>query len=57
MPDHIVLLSDPAEAESILRDGGFRIVESATHVAQATTLSAALKRKTAVTCSIIAEKA
>ena len=57
MPDHIVLLSDPAEAEEILREGGFRIVEMATHVAQATRLSLALKRKTAVTCSIIAEKA
>jgi 2-polyprenyl-3-methyl-5-hydroxy-6-metoxy-1,4-benzoquinol methylase len=56
MPDHIILLSDPVEAETMLREGGFRIVETATHVAQATTLSLALKRQTAVTCSIIAEK-
>jgi SAM-dependent methyltransferase len=55
MPDHIVLLSDPAEVECMLRDGGFRVVEMASHVAQANTLSLALRRKTAVTCSVIAE--
>ncbi len=55
MPDHLQLLGDPDEAVQMMSDGGFRVLEIASHTTQATTLPRALKRKTAVTCSIIAE--
>jgi len=57
MPDHLILLQTPAEAEQLLVDGGFRVVESSSHTTQGATLSRALKQRTAVTCSIIAEPA
>jgi len=55
MPDHLQLLRDPADAEKMLADGGFRVVEMSSHTTQAIPLSRALKRQIAVTCSIIAE--
>ena len=55
MPDHLQLLSDPDEAVQMMTDGGFRVLEIASHTTQAATLPRALKRKIAVTCSIIAE--
>lgn len=55
MPDHIQLLSDPDEAVAMMNAGGFRVLEIASHTTQAASLPRALKRKTAVTCSIIAE--
>jgi ubiquinone/menaquinone biosynthesis C-methylase UbiE len=57
MPDHLILLEEPADAERMLVEGGFRVLEIASHTTQAVTLSRALKQKTAVTCSIIAEPA
>jgi 2-polyprenyl-3-methyl-5-hydroxy-6-metoxy-1,4-benzoquinol methylase len=57
MPDHIILLETPDQAADLLRRGGFNIVEMATHTTQGATLAQALKRKTAITCSIIAEPA
>lgn len=57
MPDHVVLLESPDDAADLLRQAGFRIVEAASHTTQGMTLSQALKRRTAVTCSIIAEPA
>lgn len=57
MPDHLVLLETPRDAERMLEEGGFRILEIGSHTTQAVTLSRALKQKTAVTCSIIAEPA
>jgi 2-polyprenyl-3-methyl-5-hydroxy-6-metoxy-1,4-benzoquinol methylase len=55
MPDHVFLLETPDAALELLRSGGYRVVEMATHTTQAMTLSQALRHKTAVTCSIIAE--
>lgn len=55
MPDHLQLLADPDEAVKMITDGGFRVLEIASHTTQAATLPRALKRKIAVTCSIIAE--
>lgn len=55
MPDHIQLLSDPDDAVKMLEEGGFRVLEIASHTTQAASLPRALKRKIAVTCSIIAE--
>ena len=57
MPDHLQLLRSPEEAAKILTDGGFRVIEIASHTTQAMPLGRALKRKAAVTCSIIAEPA
>lgn len=57
MPDHLQLLREPAEAEKMLTDGGFRVLEIASHTTQGMPLGRALKRKAAVTCSIIAEPA
>lgn len=57
MPDHLILLRTPAEAEQLLVDGGFRVLEMASHTTQGVSLSRALKQRTAVTCSIIAEAA
>lgn len=57
MPDHLQLLRDPDEAVKLITDGGFRVLEIASHTTQAATLPRALKRKIAVTCSIIAEPA
>lgn len=57
MPDHLQLLRDPDEAVEMLRQGGFRVLEIASHTTQGATLPRALKRKIAVTCSIIAEPA
>jgi 2-polyprenyl-3-methyl-5-hydroxy-6-metoxy-1,4-benzoquinol methylase len=57
MPDHLQLLRDPDEAVKLITDGGYRVLEIASHTTQAATLSRALKRKIAVTCSIIAEPA
>jgi len=55
MPDHLQLLTEPDEAVTMLTQGGFRVLEIASHTTQGVSLSRALKRKTAVTCSIIAE--
>lgn len=55
MPDHLQLLGDPDEAAEMMTKGGFRVLEIASHTTQAASLPKALKRKTAVTCSIIAE--
>ena len=55
MPDHVFLLESPDETVDLLRRAGYRTVEMATHTTQGMTLAQALKRKTAVTCSIIAE--
>jgi ubiquinone/menaquinone biosynthesis C-methylase UbiE len=57
MPDHLILLRTPAEAEQLLIDGGFRVIEMSSHTTQNVSLSRALRSKTAVTCSIIAEPA
>ena len=57
MPDHLQLLRDPAEAVAMVEAGGFRVLEIASHTTQNATLARALKRKIAVTCSIIAEPA
>lgn len=57
MPDHIILLETPEAALDLIRRGGFHVVEMATHTTQGATLAQALKRRTAVTCSIIAEPA
>ncbi|WP_174274424.1 class I SAM-dependent methyltransferase [Sphingomonas bacterium] len=57
MPDHVILLETPEMAARLLTDGGFTIVEMASHTTQAITLGQSLKRRTAVTCSIIAEVA
>jgi len=57
MPDHLQLLRDPDEAVKLITDGGFRVLEIASHTTQNATLPRALKRKIAVTCSIIAEPA
>ena len=57
MPDHLILLKSPQEAEKLLIDGGFRVLEMGSHTTQGVTLSRALKQRTAVTCSIIAEPA
>jgi ubiquinone/menaquinone biosynthesis C-methylase UbiE len=57
MPDHLILLRKPEEASQLLADGGFRVVEMSMHTTQGVSLSNALKSKTAVTCSIIAELA
>lgn len=55
MPDHLVLLRSPDEAVKIIEDGGFRVLEIASHTTQGVPLPKALRLKTAVTCSIIAE--
>jgi 2-polyprenyl-3-methyl-5-hydroxy-6-metoxy-1,4-benzoquinol methylase len=55
MPDHLQLLGDPAEVVAMIEAGGFRVLEIASHTTQAAPLPRALKRKTAVTCSVIAE--
>jgi ubiquinone/menaquinone biosynthesis C-methylase UbiE len=57
MPDHLILLKTPAEAEALLVKGGFRVLEIASHTTQAASLSRAQKQETAVTCSIIGEPA
>jgi ubiquinone/menaquinone biosynthesis C-methylase UbiE len=57
MPDHLQLLADPAEAIAMVEAGGFRVLEIASHTTQGLPLPRALKRKVAVTCSIIAEAA
>ncbi|MEO6092979.1 MAG: class I SAM-dependent methyltransferase [Novosphingobium sp.] len=57
MPDHLQLLRSPAEAEALIVDGGFRVLEIASHTTQGVPLGKALKNKVAVTCSIIAEPA
>lgn len=55
MPDHLQLLSDPSEVVAMIETGGFRVLEIASHTTQAASLPRALKRKIAVTCSVIAE--
>lgn len=57
MPDHIVLLETPEEAINLLNQGGFRVLEFASHTTQGLSLRQALRRKVAVTCSILAEPA
>ena len=55
MPDHLVPLRTPDDAAQLIISGGLRIVEMSMHTTQAVSLTYALKSKTAVTCSIIAE--
>lgn len=55
MPDHLQLYRQPEEVAAVLEQGGFRVLEIASHTTQAISLPRALKRKIAVTCSVIAE--
>lgn len=57
MPDHLILLQSPEEAEGLLTDGGFRAIEISHHTTHGMSLTRAMRLKTAVTCSIIAERA
>ena len=57
MPDHLILLRAPEDAAQLMTVGGFRIVEMSMHTTQGVSLTKALKARTAVTCSIIAERA
>ena len=57
MPDHLQLLDDPSQVIEMIEAGGFRVLEIASHTTQGATLPRALKRKIAVTCSVIAEPA
>jgi len=57
MPDHLQLFRDPADVIKLLENSGFRTLEIASHTTQALPLPKALKRKIAVTCSVIAEPA
>jgi ubiquinone/menaquinone biosynthesis C-methylase UbiE len=56
MPDHLILLQSPEEADRLLTDGGFRAIETSHHTTHGMALTRALRLKTAVTCSIIAER-
>lgn len=55
MPDHIVLLRDPAEALALVENAGFRVLDYGAHTTQNMPLPQALRRQVAVTCSIIAQ--
>lgn len=57
MPDHIQLLTHPDEVMAMIRAGGFEPVEFALHTSNFTSIRSSLKRRTATTCSIIAERA
>jgi hypothetical protein len=57
MPDHLILLETPQDVQTMLTEGGFNIVEMAFHTTQGASLARALRTKTAVTCSLIAELA
>jgi ubiquinone/menaquinone biosynthesis C-methylase UbiE len=57
MPDHLILLREPGEAERMMTDGGFRVIEMSVHTTDGMPLIKALKMKTAATCSIIAKPA
>jgi SAM-dependent methyltransferase len=55
MPDHLILLETPLDVQNMLSEGGFHILEMAFHTTQGMPLGRALRSKTAVTCSLIAE--
>jgi SAM-dependent methyltransferase len=55
MPDHLILLETPQDVQTMLVEGGFNIVEMGLHTTQGASLGRALRTKTAVTCSLIAE--
>ena len=57
LPDHLILLRDPNEAHRLIESNGFRVVESSSHTTEAIPMARALKRKSAITCSILAEPA
>lgn len=57
LPDHLVLLRHPDEVKALIERGGFRIVEMSCHTTEDISISRALKRKSAITCSLIAEPA
>ncbi|MCX7283806.1 MAG: class I SAM-dependent methyltransferase [Novosphingobium sp.] len=57
LPDHLILLRHPDEVQKLIEDGGFRIVEMSCHTTENISISRALKRKSAITCSLIAEPA
>jgi ubiquinone/menaquinone biosynthesis C-methylase UbiE len=57
MPDHLILLKTPEDAQRLIVEGGFNIVEMSFHTTQGAPLSRALRSQTAVTCSVIAELA
>ena len=57
MPDHLILLDHPDAALQMMKDGGFNVVDASFHTTQGVSLARAIRSKTAVTCSILAERA
>lgn len=55
-PDHLYLVSEPAQAEHLVRDVGFNIVDTAHYAMTGVTLERAIKQKLTITCIIAGEK-
>jgi 2-polyprenyl-3-methyl-5-hydroxy-6-metoxy-1,4-benzoquinol methylase len=55
-PDHLYLVRDPAQAEQLVRQAGFNIIDTAHYPMTGVTLDRAIKQKLTITCIIAAER-
>ena len=55
-PDHLYLVSEPKQAEELVRSVGFDVVDIASFVMTGTTMERAIKRKLTISCIVVGEK-
>lgn len=55
-PDHLYLVSEPEQAERLVRDAGFDIIDAANFPMTGVTLERAIKQKLTITCIIAGER-
>lgn len=55
-PDHLYLVRQPEQAEKLIRDSGFHVIETASFPMTGTTLERAIRQKLTITCIVSAEK-
>lgn len=55
-PDHLYLVTEPAQAEQLVRNVGFNIIGTAHYPMTGATLERAIKQKLTITCIIVGER-
>jgi 2-polyprenyl-3-methyl-5-hydroxy-6-metoxy-1,4-benzoquinol methylase len=56
MPDHLYLVRQPKQVESLIRSGGFEVVDTATFPMTGATLERAIRQKLTMSCIIVGRR-
>lgn len=56
-PDHLYLVTEPQQAENLVRDEGFTVIDSAHFPMTGVTLERAVKQKLTISCIVVGERA